>query len=85
MISKDQGCGEIEDDCCILVGDYAQYLVETGKARAASYQEVLDVLQRAEDCGYMHQITNGEGPDEIFGICNCTVGSCWPALLSAFQ
>ena len=77
MISKDQGCGEIEDDCCILVGDYAQYLVETGKARAASYQEVLDVLQRAEDCGYMHQITNGEGPDEIFGICNCTVGSCF--------
>ena len=77
MISKDQGCGEIEDDCCILVGDYAQYLVETGKARSASYQEVLDVLQRAEDCGYMHQITNGEGPDEIFGICNCTVGSCF--------
>ena len=78
MATRGEGCGELEDNVCILVGDYAQYLCETKTdVRKASYDEVVDLLQRCEDNGYMHQITNGDGRDDIFGICNCTVGSCF--------
>lgn len=75
MLGK--GCGELEDEVCILLGDYADYMSENGKARKASYDEIVALLKRTEECGYMHQITNGDGPDEIFSICNCTVGSCY--------
>ena len=78
MTIRGEGCGELEDNVCILVGDYAKYLIETGKdAKPATREEVKATLIRAEENGYMHQITNGDGPDEIFGICNCTVGSCF--------
>lgn len=77
MRIRGEGCGELEDEVCIVVGDYAQFLTETGKATPATYDEIMALLQRTEDCGYMHQITNGDGPDDIFAICNCTVGSCF--------
>lgn len=78
MVTRGEGCGELEDNVCILLGDYAQYLWETGKdVKKASYDEVVALLERCEENGYMHQITNGDGPDEIFAICNCTIGSCF--------
>ncbi len=36
----------------------------------------MEILQRAEDNGYVHQITNIDGEDKIFAICNCAVGVC---------
>ena len=78
MVLRGEGCGELEDNVCILCGDYAKYLIETGKdVVPATREEVEATLIRAEENGYMHQITNGEGRDDIFGICNCTVGSCF--------
>lgn len=78
MISRGEGCGELDDNVCILLGDYAQYLWETDHTvKKASYDEVLATLKRCEENGYMHQITNGDGPEEIFAICNCTLGSCF--------
>ena len=77
MIKLGQGCGELPEETCISVGDYSDYLVETGKARRATYEEVMAVLKRAEENGYMHQITNGDGEEEIFAICNCSVGNCF--------
>ena len=77
MIALGKGCGELPEDTCISVGDYSDYLVETGKARRATYEEVMDVLRVTERNGYMHQITNGDGGDEIFAICNCSVGNCF--------
>ena len=38
--------------------------------------EVLELLERAEKMGYVHQITNIDGEDKIFAICNCAVGVC---------
>ncbi len=70
------GCGEMEDDCCIAVGDTARYTVETGIGHYATREEVLAVLERAEENGYVHQITNIDGEDKIIGICNCALGSC---------
>ena len=72
-----EGSGEIQDDCCIGLGDFAQYLVETGKGRYITREEVLQICQRAEDNGYVHQITNIDGEDKIFGLCNCDLGVCF--------
>ena len=70
------GCGHLEEDMCIGVGDTAEYLVETGKGRPITKAEVFEILQRAEDNGLVHQITNIDGEDKIFAICNCCVCSC---------
>ena len=77
MIGRGEGCGELPDSGCIALGDYADYLIETNKAKRASREEVEALLQRSEDNGFMHQITNGEGGDNIFAICNCSVGNCF--------
>ena len=72
-----EGSGEIQDDCCIGIGDYADYLVETDKGRYITREEVLEICKRAEDNGYVHQITNIDGMDKIFGLCNCDIGVCY--------
>ena len=74
---RGEGCGHLEDDMCIAVGDMATYVIETNKARPASREEVMEILQRAEDNGFVHQITNIDGEDKILGICNCCVCSCY--------
>lgn len=73
---RGEGTGDIEGDLCIGVGDMADYLVETGKGRYIEIDEVMEILQRAEDNGYVHQITNIDGEEKIFAICNCAVGVC---------
>ncbi len=78
MRLQGKGCGELEEGVCIAIGDYADYLLETDKeAKKASYDEIIDLLERTEENGYMHQVTNGDGKDDIFAICNCTIGSCF--------
>lgn len=72
-----EGCGHLEEDMCIGVGDMADYLVETNKGRYIDEAEVMEILQRAEDNGLVHEITNIDGEDKIFAICNCCVCSCY--------
>lgn len=74
---RDEGCGHLEEDICIAVGDMATYAIETNKARPATREEVMEILQRAEENGFVHQITNIDGKDKILGICNCCVCSCY--------
>jgi NADPH-dependent glutamate synthase beta subunit-like oxidoreductase len=73
---RGQGTDEIEGELCIGVGDMADYLVETGKGRYIDYDEVMAILQRSEDNGFVHQITNIDGENKIFAICNCAPGVC---------
>ena len=79
-----EGCGHLEDDMCIGVGDMADYIVETGKGRYIDIDEVMEILQRAEDNGFVHQITNIDGEDKIFAICNCCVCSCYALRTSQY-
>jgi formate hydrogenlyase subunit 6/NADH:ubiquinone oxidoreductase subunit I len=74
---RSEGCGHLEEDMCIAVGDMVTYAIETNKARPATREEVMEILQRAEDNGFVHQITNIDGKDKILGICNCCVCSCY--------
>ncbi len=77
MRIQGKGCGELEENVCIGVGDYADYMLETDKeVKKASYDEIMKLLLDSEKNGYMHQITSGDG-HEIFAICNCTIGSCF--------
>ena len=74
---RGEGTGDIEDYWCIAVGDMAEFLVESHKdAYYASYDEVMAVLKRAEERGFVHQITNLDGEGKIVGICNCPAGVC---------
>lgn len=73
---RGEGTGDIEGELCIGVGDMADYLVETNRGRYITYDEVMEILERAEKNGYVHQITNIDGQNKIFAICNCAVGVC---------
>ena len=73
-----EGCADDPADWCIAVGDMADYVVETQKGgRYITYDEVMDILKRAEDNGFVHQITNIDGENKIFAICNCNVNVCY--------
>ena len=82
--AKGEGSGEIQDDCCIGLGDFAQYLIETGKGRPITKEEALQICQRAEENGYVHQTTNIDGTDKIFGLCNCDLGVCFALRTSQY-
>ncbi len=72
------GEGVADDDYgwCIGVGDFADYCRETGKGHDITYEEAMAILKRAEENGFVHQITNIDGENKIFGICNCNVNIC---------
>ena len=75
---RGEGVGDIEGYMCIGVGDIAEFLVETGKdAHYITREEAMEIIKRAERKGYVHQITNLDGPNRIVGICNCSPGSCY--------
>ncbi len=72
----DEGCADDYHDWCIAVGDMADYCRETGRGRDITYEEAMEILKRAEDNGYVHQVTNIDGEGKIFAICNCNVKIC---------
>ena len=74
----DEGCADDPEGWCIAVGDMADYVVETGKGgRYITREEALQIFKQAEDNGFVHQITNIDGEDKIFAICNCNVNVCY--------
>jgi NADPH-dependent glutamate synthase beta subunit-like oxidoreductase/Fe-S-cluster-containing hydrogenase component 2 len=73
---RGEGSGEINGEFCIGVGDMAEYCVNRNMGRYISYDEVLEILARAERHGFVHQITNIDGEDKIVAICNCAPGVC---------
>ena len=74
----DEGCGDDEEGWCIAVGDMADYVVQTNKGgRYITRQEALAIFEKGEKNGFVHQITNIDGEDKIFAICNCNVNVCY--------
>ncbi len=74
----DEGCADDPEGWCIAVGDMADYVVETNKGgRYITKEEALAIFKQAEDNGFVHQITNIDGQDKIFAICNCNVNVCY--------
>ena len=71
-----EGCGDDPENWCIAVGDMADYVVETQRVEYITKEEALDIFRRAEENGFVHQITNIDGEQKIFAICNCNVNIC---------
>ena len=72
----DEGCADDYEGWCIGVGDMADYCSETGRGYDITYEQAMEILKRAEDNGFVHQITNIDGENKIFAICNCNVKIC---------
>lgn len=72
----DEGCADDYEGWCIGVGDMADYCRETGRGYDITYDQAIEILKRAEDNGFVHQITNIDGENKIFAICNCNVKIC---------
>ncbi len=74
----DEGCADDPEGWCIAVGDMADYVVETNKGgEYITREEALAIFKQAEDNGFVHQITNIDGENKIFAICNCNVNVCY--------
>ena len=71
-----EGCGDDVENWCIGVGDMADYVVQTQRGEYITYDEAMEIFKKAEDNGFVHQITNIDGEQKIFGICNCNVNVC---------
>ena len=77
-MTYDEGCADDFNDWCVAVGDMAEYVVETGKGgRYITKEEALEIFKKGEENGFVHQITNIDGEDKIFAICNCNVNVCY--------
>ena len=70
------GCTDDVNDWCVQLGDMADYCVETNRAHYITKERALEIFQQAEKNGYVHQITNIDGENKIFDICNCNVKIC---------
>lgn len=77
-LTHGEGCADDPEGWCVAVGDMADYVVETQKdGRYISKEEALDIFRQAEENGFVHQITNIDGKNKIFAICNCNVNVCY--------
>ena len=77
-LTHNEGCADDPEGWCIAIGDMADYVVETQKdGRYISKEEALEIFRQAEENGFVHQITNIDGKDKIFAICNCNVNVCY--------
>jgi electron transport complex protein RnfB len=61
------------DEVCLLLGFYADYYVDTGLGRRITQDEALEILNRSEEAGLVHQIPNSTDPA---AICNCCPDCC---------
>ena len=77
-LTHDEGCGDDPEGWCIAVGDMADYVVETQKdGHYITKEQALEIFRQAEENGFVHQITNIDGKNKIFAICNCNVNVCY--------
>lgn len=67
---------DLEDEWCISMGYFAEHCIRTHKGRRLTKEEVFDIIERAEELGYLHELTNIYGPEESCFICNCEWSSC---------
>ena len=77
-LTHGEGCADDPEGWCSAIGEMADYVVETQKdGRYIDKAEALEILKAAEDNGFVHQITNIDGANKIFAICNCNVNVCY--------
>ncbi|MER2151924.1 MAG: 4Fe-4S binding protein, partial [Candidatus Limivicinus sp.] len=71
-----EGTADLEGEWCINLGQYAESCIRVGKARRITREEAERILLDAERRGYVHQLSNIDGPDFSLFICNCAWDTC---------
>lgn len=71
-----EGTDDLEGEWCMELGKYAESCIRVGKARRITKEEAYDILREAEERGYVHQLSNIDGPDHSIFICNCNWDTC---------
>jgi NADPH-dependent glutamate synthase beta subunit-like oxidoreductase/Fe-S-cluster-containing hydrogenase component 2 len=71
-----EGTGNLPEEMCLILGATAESCIATGKARRITRKEADEVLLLAEKRGYMHQVSNMDGTNKIWAICNCERNVC---------
>ncbi|MDD5824119.1 MAG: FAD-dependent oxidoreductase [Firmicutes bacterium] len=72
----DEGSADLEGEWCLSLGKYAESLIRVGKHRRVTREEAEHILREAEKRGYVHQLSNIDGPDFSIFICNCAWDTC---------
>ena len=67
---------DLEGEWCIQLGEFAESCIKTKRARRVTKEEAYDILHRAEEMGYVHEVTNVDGPTNSLFICNCHPECC---------
>jgi NADPH-dependent glutamate synthase beta subunit-like oxidoreductase/NAD-dependent dihydropyrimidine dehydrogenase PreA subunit len=73
----EEGCGHMEQEICIQMGEGAEYYIRTGRGRKITREEAKEILKFAEDNGLMHEMPHTDGLGESAAICNCCGCSCF--------
>ncbi|TXT67400.1 MAG: 4Fe-4S ferredoxin iron-sulfur binding domain-containing protein [Promethearchaeota archaeon] len=67
-------CERTAENFCITAGILARYSIKTGVGREVTLEELMDVMQRAEKEGLVHQTINIKKNSGF--ICNCCPCCC---------
>lgn len=80
----DELADEPDLEWCMPLGHYAEYAIRTGKARRVTREEYMARLKEAEERGYVHNVSNHDGPSPIEYICNCDYQTCMSIRASSY-
>jgi NADPH-dependent glutamate synthase beta subunit-like oxidoreductase/formate hydrogenlyase subunit 6/NADH:ubiquinone oxidoreductase subunit I len=80
-----EGCGHLKEDMCLFLGSGAEFYILTGRGRQITREEAYEVIRKAEENGFVHQITNWEGADDVLAICNCCGCSCFSLRIAQYH
>jgi NADPH-dependent glutamate synthase beta subunit-like oxidoreductase/NAD-dependent dihydropyrimidine dehydrogenase PreA subunit len=67
---------DLEGEWCIQLGEFAESCIKTNRSRRVTREETYEILKRAEELGYVHAVTNIDGPKKSLFICNCHPECC---------
>ena len=72
----DKGSADLLEEYCISLGNFAEHLIRTGKARRITREEADEIIRKSEERGCVHQLSNIDGMDESLFVCNCHWETC---------
>lgn len=71
------GSGEPSLEWCLCMGHLADYCIRTGVGRKISKEEFLHIMREGEKRGFVHNVANANGKDQVEYICNCDYKTCY--------
>ena len=82
--SMGEGCGHLKEDMCIQFGGFAEFYIRTGRGRRITREEAFTVIKKAEENGFVHQITNIDEVGKPWAVCNCCGCSCFGLRVASY-